>query len=57
MKGITDMWASLNVSSRLEAAEAGIAKLSSLMQDLIGKDISLPKLVYCSLYIHFILFL
>ncbi|CAB3237504.1 unnamed protein product [Arctia plantaginis] len=43
LKGITDMWTSLNVSSRLEAAEAGIAKLSSLMQDLIGKDVLLPK--------------
>ncbi|XP_013148402.1 PREDICTED: FK506-binding protein 5 [Papilio polytes] len=30
LKAITDMWTSLNVSSRLEATEAGIAKLSSL---------------------------
>lgn len=31
------MWTSLNVSSRLEAAEAGISKLSSLVQDIIGE--------------------
>lgn len=30
------MWTSLNVSTRLEAAEAGIAKLSSLIQDQIN---------------------
>lgn len=30
------MWTSLNVSSRLEAAETGLAKLSSLVQDLIS---------------------
>ncbi|CAG9782873.1 unnamed protein product [Diatraea saccharalis] len=41
MKAITDMWTSLNVSSRLEAAEEGIAKLSSLVQDLIGETTSL----------------
>ncbi|CAG9107573.1 unnamed protein product [Plutella xylostella] len=36
MKAITDMWSTLNVSSRLEAAEEGLAKLSSLIQDLIS---------------------
>lgn len=36
LKSITDMWTSLNVSSRLEAAEAGLTKLSSLLQDIIG---------------------
>ncbi|VVC87978.1 unnamed protein product [Leptidea sinapis] len=36
LKAITDMWTSLNVSSRLEAAEEGISKLSSLVQDLIS---------------------
>lgn len=36
VRSITDMWASLNMSSRLEAAEAGLNKLSSLLQDLIG---------------------
>ncbi|XP_061710428.1 uncharacterized protein LOC133520115 isoform X1 [Cydia pomonella] len=35
MKAITDMWTNLNVSSRLEAAETGLAKLSSLVEDLI----------------------
>nr|XP_026484890.1 uncharacterized protein LOC113392607 [Vanessa tameamea] len=35
LKAITDMWTSLNVSSRLEATEAGLAKLSSLVQDII----------------------
>ncbi|VVC87980.1 unnamed protein product [Leptidea sinapis] len=35
-EAITDMWTSLNVSSRLEAAEEGISKLSSLVQDLIS---------------------
>ncbi|KAJ0181299.1 hypothetical protein K1T71_003384 [Dendrolimus kikuchii] len=43
LKAITDMWTSLNVSSRLEAAEAGIAKLSSLVQDLIGESTELQK--------------
>lgn len=37
LKAITDMWTSLNVSSRLEAAEEGIGKLSSLVQDLISE--------------------
>lgn len=37
------MWTSLNVSSRLEAAEAGIAKLSSLVQDLIGESTELQQ--------------
>ncbi|XP_075983889.1 uncharacterized protein LOC142981698 [Anticarsia gemmatalis] len=37
LKAITDMWTSLNVSSRLEAAEEGIGKLSSLVQDLVGE--------------------
>ncbi|KAL4705039.1 hypothetical protein ACJJTC_009827 [Scirpophaga incertulas] len=37
LKAITDMWTSLNVSSRLEAAEEGITKLSSLVQDLISE--------------------
>ncbi|XP_052753679.1 uncharacterized protein LOC113523022 [Galleria mellonella] len=41
LKAITDMWTSLNVSSRLEAAEAGIAKLSSLLHDLIGETTEL----------------
>ncbi|XP_069354303.1 uncharacterized protein C16orf96-like isoform X1 [Maniola hyperantus] len=36
LKAITDMWTSLNVSSRLAAAETGLAKLSSLVQDLIA---------------------
>lgn len=37
------MWTSLNVSSRLEAAEAGISKLSSLVQDLIGETTELQE--------------
>ncbi|XP_072935816.1 uncharacterized protein [Epargyreus clarus] len=43
LKAITDMWTSLNVSSRLEAAEAGIAKLSSLVQDLISETTALQE--------------
>ncbi|KAM3966729.1 uncharacterized protein ACR2FA_012273 [Aphomia sociella] len=43
LKAITDMWTSLNVSSRLEAAEAGITKLSSLVQDLIGETTELQE--------------
>ncbi|XP_063634030.1 uncharacterized protein LOC134804750 [Cydia splendana] len=35
LKAITDMWTNLNVSSRLEAAETGLTKLSSLVEDLI----------------------
>ncbi|XP_059049431.1 rho family-interacting cell polarization regulator 1-like [Achroia grisella] len=41
LKAITDMWTSLNVSSRLEAAETGLTKLSSLVQDLIGETTEL----------------
>ncbi|XP_028040362.1 uncharacterized protein LOC114250612 [Bombyx mandarina] len=41
LKAITDMWTSLNVSSRLEAAEAGISKLSSLVQDVISETTTL----------------
>ncbi|CAB3231347.1 unnamed protein product [Arctia plantaginis] len=37
LKAITEMWTSLNVSSRLEATEQGVAKLSSLVQDLVGQ--------------------
>ncbi|XP_014360239.2 uncharacterized protein LOC106712258 [Papilio machaon] len=43
LKAITDMWTSLNVSSRLEAAEAGIAKLSSLVEDLIADSNALQE--------------
>ncbi|CAH0406066.1 unnamed protein product [Chilo suppressalis] len=43
MKAITDMWTSLNVSSRLEAAEEGISKLSSLVQDLISEASGLQE--------------
>jgi predicted transcriptional regulator len=45
LKAITDMWTSLNVSSRLEAAEEGIAKLSSLVQDLISETSELQDAV------------
>lgn len=41
LKAITDMWTSLNVSSRLEATEAGLAKLSSLVQDVITETTGL----------------
>ncbi|XP_050351931.1 uncharacterized protein LOC126774434 isoform X2 [Nymphalis io] len=41
LKAITDMWTSLNVSSRLEATEAGLAKLSSLVQDIITETTGL----------------
>ncbi|KAG6453336.1 hypothetical protein O3G_MSEX008088 [Manduca sexta] len=43
LKAITDMWTSLNVSSRLEAAEAGISKLSSLVQDVISETSELQE--------------
>lgn len=39
------MWTSLNVSSRLEAAEVGLAKLSSLVQDLIAETTELQEAV------------
>ncbi|XP_045512660.1 glutamine-rich protein 2 isoform X1 [Pieris brassicae] len=45
LKAITDMWTSLNVSSRLEAAEAGIAKLSSLVQDIISDTAGLQDAI------------
>ncbi|CAH2268768.1 jg23790 [Pararge aegeria aegeria] len=45
LKAITDMWTSLNVSSRLEAAETGVAKLSSLVQDLISDTSALQDAV------------
>ncbi|CAG4924111.1 unnamed protein product [Colias eurytheme] len=45
LKAITDMWTSLNVSSRLEAAEAGIAKLSSLVQDIISDTAGLQEAI------------
>ncbi|XP_045761030.1 uncharacterized protein C16orf96-like isoform X2 [Maniola jurtina] len=45
LKAITDMWTSLNVSSRLEAAETGLAKLSSLVQDLIADTSALQDAV------------
>lgn len=38
------MWTSLNVSSRLEAAETGLTKLSSLVQDLIGESTNLQEI-------------
>ncbi|KOB72389.1 putative glutamine rich 2-like protein [Operophtera brumata] len=41
VKAIQEMWTSFNVSSRLEAAEEGIAKLSSLVEDLIGESTEL----------------
>ncbi|KAI8430048.1 hypothetical protein MSG28_000481 [Choristoneura fumiferana] len=44
LKAITDMWTSLNVSSRLEAAETGLTKLSSLVQDLIGESTNLQEM-------------
>ncbi|GBP46406.1 hypothetical protein EVAR_36389_1 [Eumeta japonica] len=34
-KSITDMWTSLNVSSRLTAVETALAKLGAIVQDLI----------------------
>ncbi|XP_046976235.1 uncharacterized protein LOC124542309 [Vanessa cardui] len=43
LKAITDMWTSLNVSSRLEATEAGLAKLSSLVQDIITDTTGLQE--------------
>ncbi|CAK1548406.1 unnamed protein product [Leptosia nina] len=45
LKAITDMWTSLNVSSRLEAAEAGISKLSSLVQDIISDTAGLQEAI------------
>ncbi|CAH0722759.1 unnamed protein product, partial [Brenthis ino] len=44
LKAITDMWTSLNVSSRLEAAETGIAKLSSLVQDVLTSSTGLQDI-------------
>lgn len=38
------MWTNLNVSSRLEAAETGIAKLSSLVQDVLTSSTTLEDL-------------
>ncbi|XP_061382662.1 uncharacterized protein LOC116774765 isoform X1 [Danaus plexippus] len=48
LKAITDMWTSLNVSSRLEAAEAGLAKLSSLVQDIISENAGLQERIDAS---------
>ncbi|KAJ2946279.1 hypothetical protein O0L34_g12318 [Tuta absoluta] len=42
-KAITDMWSTLNVQGRLDAAENGIAKLGSLIQDLISETPELKR--------------
>ena len=39
------MWTNMNVASRLEAAEEGIGKLSSLIEDLIGETNALQNKV------------
>ncbi|XP_063545778.1 uncharacterized protein LOC134753770 [Cydia strobilella] len=49
MKAITDMWTNLNVSSRLEAAETGLAKLSSLVEDLIKEGGPRPGAISAAL--------
>ncbi|KAJ8734902.1 hypothetical protein PYW08_014152 [Mythimna loreyi] len=43
LKAITDMWTNMNVASRLDAAEEGIKKLSSLIEDLIGEAADMQK--------------
>lgn len=43
LKGITDMWTSMNITSRLDAAEGAIAKIGGLVEDVIKELRNFPQ--------------